>query len=62
MASVKSAGRTLLENGRKGQTKAGRANGQTLAEERRAMQYMTPGQVRQSANRYRQMTAGNTGR
>ena len=62
MASVKSAGRTLLENGRAGQTKAGRANGQSLAEERRAMQFMTPGQIRQSANRYRQQTAGRTGR
>lgn len=60
--SGKSPSRQILENGRAGQTRAGRANGQSLAEERRALQYMTPSQITQSARRYVQQTAGNTGR
>ena len=59
MASAPSAGRTLLSTSRAGITRAGRANGQSMAEERRALQFMTPGQIRQSANRLRQATNNN---
>ena len=57
-----STSRQTLATSRAGRTRAGRANGQSAAEEARAVSMMSPGQVRMSMNRLNQQTAGRTGR
>lgn len=52
-ASTTSAGRQLLGTSTRGITRAGRGNGQNIRAEREALRFMTPGQIRGSANRLR---------